>query len=560
MKEALPVQIDESILEVRNNVFLSLLDATAKQLGVNYEPTQLTSFAITRDDIDKLSSNHAKELTADVSNKNARTIQFGLEKSSDALLAQLYWKKYSLFMSELIARLAKAGPLMEGSDHAETFYLNLGFSRHLIGLFTEQIRKPEIKILVEDIDEIKKSYFSSPFWCNGLKEYQQFGLLRGNGRQIGYVDLFEQSMDHEYELREHVSENDPPWDPKVFQQLNAKLEQQKEIVKNYPYSIKVNNVVFHSNKPIESIHPDVFPKFTTAIEPLLHCNEVCSDVIFDSQKMGDCYVEAIIRNTKSGKVAEHHKYYFSNQFLSTSEGKGFYLGYIYEFNIIGNRIDCYHCAMHSNMKTVLATHYNAVVKSLHEPTDKFLPVLGEFCFLFINVMPYARGSAAIGEWLMRGLAKAHGIELGAFSEKLSWDFNAFLTTSSEKYAEEYRSHFQQITPYLMTSKNELMLKMLCDDITEHVRQEPAISKELLALHAQLSTLSSVDDVLKVMRYVYEKSNERAQNTRSKRFFDDIKNNSPFYSRAYNLLDHIAHDLAPIVPPKKEKIVPKYGCC
>ena len=555
MKDALLGQIDESILEVRNNVFLSILQAVSKQFGIHYESTELAAFALTRDDIAQL-SNNAQLLTAGVSNKDARIKQFGLETSQDAVLAQLYWKKHSLFMSDLISRLANTGPMSGTSDNAEQFYLNLGYSRHLIGLFTEQIRKPEMKILENDIDEITKSYFLNPYWSDYIKEYKQYGLLRGEGRQINHMDLFEQSWEQKYELKEFVSENGSSWDPKVFLQLKAKLEEQKQIIKDYPYSINVNQIVFHSNKAIDSMHPQVFSKLTTAIQPLLYWNEKCSDVILDVQPSGESYVEVLIKGPSS---TQHNKYYFPNQFLTTNEGKGFYLGYIYEFDN-DNRVDCYHCAMHKNMKTLLAAHYNAVVNSLDKPTDAFLPILGNFCFLFINVMPYARGSAAIGEWLMRGLAKAHGIELGAFSEGISWDFSAFSTISAEKYAKEYERYFQPITPRLMTTKNELMFKVLCDDINQHASQDPSMSEELLALHALLSTLSNVADVYKAIDHLHEKLNGVAKDNRPQRFFADKASSNSFYERARQLLELVIRDFAPISHPKTEKIEPKSGCC
>ncbi len=59
-------------------------------------------------------------------------------------------------------------------------------------------------------------------------------------------------------------------------------------------------------------------------------------------------------------------------------------------------------------------------------------------------MPYFRGSAAIGEWLMHGLANSRGIDLGEFnSQSLSWDFAAFCSTSPIEYGKIFDQFFQR---------------------------------------------------------------------------------------------------------------------
>jgi hypothetical protein len=83
----------------------------------------------------------------------------------------------------------------------------------------------------------------------------------------------------------------------------------------------------------------------------------------------------------------------------------------------------------------------AVPKDPKRNSD-FIALLGEFCFLFINIMPYIRGSAAIGEWLMYGLAKSHGVDLGAMNSScLGWDFSAFCATSPKQYGENFAGFF-----------------------------------------------------------------------------------------------------------------------
>lgn len=74
--------------------------------------------------------------------------------------------------------------------------------------------------------------------------------------------------------------------------------------------------------------------------------------------------------------------------------------------------------------------------------EVFLQKLGEFMYLYINIMPYQLGSAAIGEWLMYGLAKSRGINLGPLnSAHLSWDFSAFASISPEAYGQHFQTFF-----------------------------------------------------------------------------------------------------------------------
>jgi hypothetical protein len=94
--------------------------------------------------------------------------------------------------------------------------------------------------------------------------------------------------------------------------------------------------------------------------------------------------------------------------------------------------------------SVLHTRY-AELSNAQMPTEVFLEKLAEFAYLSANMMLYARGSSAITEWMMRGLAKAHGIELGPFDHEkgIGWDWQAFLLPPSD-YIKQFQTHFTYI--------------------------------------------------------------------------------------------------------------------
>ncbi|VVC75570.1 hypothetical protein AQUSIP_08600 [Aquicella siphonis] len=68
--------------------------------------------------------------------------------------------------------------------------------------------------------------------------------------------------------------------------------------------------------------------------------------------------------------------------------------------------------------------------------EDFLVNAGALAHILARMQPVGRGNSAIVEWMIRGLAAAVGIELGAFNyeTKIGWDFKAFLTPVRADYA------------------------------------------------------------------------------------------------------------------------------
>jgi len=110
-------------------------------------------------------------------------------------------------------------------------------------------------------------------------------------------------------------------------------------------------------------------------------------------------------------------------------------------------INCGHYCIEPNLWIPLLNSYFDIIKKYTKDKNfnenTYLNYIAQFCYLFIQIMPCYRGSAAISEWLMHGLAKAKNIKLGNFnSEAISWDYSAFCELSPEEYGKNFKDFFQ----------------------------------------------------------------------------------------------------------------------
>jgi hypothetical protein len=72
--------------------------------------------------------------------------------------------------------------------------------------------------------------------------------------------------------------------------------------------------------------------------------------------------------------------------------------------------------------------------------DELIDKLAEIHFLMCNARPYARGSAAITDWLIESLARSKGIELSAWKPGALADVKAMVTDQAD-YIRGYRAMF-----------------------------------------------------------------------------------------------------------------------
>ncbi len=81
----------------------------------------------------------------------------------------------------------------------------------------------------------------------------------------------------------------------------------------------------------------------------------------------------------------------------------------------------------------------------HEGLQSFFVSAGRLAYLLAHLLLVKHGNVAITEWMLRGIAFHHRINLSYFNqaENISWDFKAVLTPQLEKYIDWfYEKAFQ----------------------------------------------------------------------------------------------------------------------
>ena len=90
----------------------------------------------------------------------------------------------------------------------------------------------------------------------------------------------------------------------------------------------------------------------------------------------------------------------------------------------------------------IANHYyrNLLNWRPDNTVEKFLSDAAKLFYLIAHLLPIKQGNCAVMEWMLRGIAFKHGIEIGYFnfSEGISWDFKAILTPNQNDYIKWYR--------------------------------------------------------------------------------------------------------------------------
>ncbi len=87
--------------------------------------------------------------------------------------------------------------------------------------------------------------------------------------------------------------------------------------------------------------------------------------------------------------------------------------------------------------------------------EAFFINAGKLTFLLAHLLLVKQGNAGITEWMLRGIAFTHGIELGYFnhSEGISWDFKAIFTPNMDEYVTWfYEKAFRE---YILLKQEEM---------------------------------------------------------------------------------------------------------
>lgn len=410
-------------LALKNTEFQQLLAGIAECFNVSLRNDFFSEFELTSNEIDWAILNE-KSLTEHTSNPSERSTQFDIKKEEIyAVMAQLFWKKYAIFMGSIIGKIVFKSD--KESDHLKNLFENLGLARFLIHHFRLNVAKTNSGS--ETFAE-KKRMFDVAVESNNS---HSFGLFRIKAAtdENSEVEKFV-GVEHEWAAEEHMQSRKAggPWKKKTIERLKKYINNQRKLWERYPHTITVSDITFISNKPIDlKFHQQL----TVNASSVKWGGYNKPTWIIHAESSGDLYLQQ-----------DRKKYYLPASLPNQEINKLFFLGNVPSDD--DSSISFSHEAVYYKMWTLLEKKYNAVSDLLknNSSVDVFMQALGEFCFLYINVMPYRGGSAAIGEWMMRGLAKAKGIELGAFDhQKLSWDFSAFVSLSAEEYGKQFKHFF-----------------------------------------------------------------------------------------------------------------------
>lgn len=384
---------------------------------------------------------HPEILEANISNRAARvgTILFNFNDPHQAI-RQLFWQKFREFSIDLVADFIK--------NKSTDFFLSLGFMRKIFDKLGTFFNSEIENFSSDDVKAMRTRNL----------DYGTIYLFSGRKKNQLYPDGGYRN--------ETVSRPIPEGDPskikgwsKNFDALNTCL---KDAIDNtihgkHKIQLKDVNVTVISNVCIELnleliailkklqsdanyariyIHADQFDAYLVSGINEFAYDKAISDEI--EQKLYGVTKYYVVRNPDPHNLSDGNV----NALVSLRLGSVFFRST--KKNAI---IDCGHPGFAFEDWRPILDKALSKLTAFPEGSENnlaFMKLLGEFCHLYINIMPYISGSAAIGEWMMYGLAKSRGIDLGAFdSTRLGWDFSAFCATSSEKYGEEFIRFFPQ---------------------------------------------------------------------------------------------------------------------
>ena len=414
----------EVFIKNANSSFLDLLKIVAFIFNIDESKLSLGTKTLA---IEDMVANEGMLLSA-TSNKESRSNYLG---SSEKSITQMYWIKFSAVMKEIIA-IKSADNL----DVDDIFFQKLGCCRFLIDRFIAFANEREFPDYSR-FKMIMESYLSQPHFGYG----SVFGIIRAGKKSQS------NELQPEYEkemLREILyKQKDEYFSKNIFNQVsdlikNTYVEYGVKISLDFmvPRSGLIRKVTLHTNKEPNREH--IIP----ILEKILNSTysfglEGYSYTFFlHCEKSGSYYLTLQTCLDQPSSI-KYSKYYIDGNVA-------FILGSI---NGNSEEMECGHTCKYPLALPTLIIKFNQFLEFINTKPDKavFFEKLGELCFLYINIMPYRGGSAAIGEWLMGGFCKRLGIELSAFNhDQLSWDFTAFVDKSAEEYGKKFKDFFAGI--------------------------------------------------------------------------------------------------------------------
>lgn len=399
-----------------------------------------SSFALTFEEIE-VARKDQRTLKSTVSSAIGRNFSFDT-KTIPQIVSQLYWLKLSGYIGEIIAESTVKQSVDHLKSEPENLFLAFGLARMLANTFSREILRLRTSAIEEleshsIVAEWKAFYQERPCYLFG----PPYGLLRSQKTAYSSSSIIPiHTLGYECSLEELLDCNgEGGFSKEKFDGLKKKIDEEFDTVRTYQHQQVISNVKVYSSMPIDDT-------LLSGLKQLISDQHLCSikEKIIIHNGTDDHYLNII-------GEGDLRKYYLSCD--KNKKYELFSLGRVL-FNERG--IMCTHNAAYFKLWTLLSNKYFALsqlAQCKETSPAEFLQKLGEFCFFYINVMPYRGGSAAIGEWIMQGLTKAKGIALGEFNHaELSWDFDAFATLASAPYGKNF-SHFFKTVSFINETKS-----------------------------------------------------------------------------------------------------------
>ena len=321
-------------------------------------------------------------------------------------------------------------------DFNPELFVCLGFARFQLGNVLLRLRA-NIKPSESFNDDLLK-------YCFASKTTQQ-----------SVAGVFNENMNLDTFRTEYLQENASEKGPFItaYEKLPSLQKELEKKYKSYPHQYALK---------IEEKEISIFSNSEINLEEFESTIKTCAETMFDksSQKelnyslgkdpdFNSASINIFIhieRNKDVYLICKRYRFYRKFYIPSKHKELIFTLGQI---SYSGKHpwypdVLCQHMAPYFKMWPFIMEKFTIASNATknQEPEIECLQKIGQFLFLYINIMPYRQGSAAIGEWLMRGFFHARGLNMGDLNPQvLSWDFNAFAYLSPEEYGEKFQDFF-----------------------------------------------------------------------------------------------------------------------
>ena len=232
----------------------------------------------------------------------------------------------------------------------------------------------------------------------------------------------------------------------IHKELVALQQDLEENYKKYPYHHQLN---FKEKETLVFSNADLDNRLILSL-----CEKIVE--IYYSQSIRedsepDTSINIFIHVEQDGDIyilCKHRGFYRKFYIPKEPNIQMFTLGYLSypKEESRSKSITRFHMALPGLLWPMLMEKFQIAADAINDQESEVecLRKIGQFLSLYINIHPYQKGSADIGQWLMKGFFLARGLNIGmTIPHFVSWDFCAFAHLSAEEFAETFQKLFHE---------------------------------------------------------------------------------------------------------------------